>query len=93
MSPSRWHFVIQPARNSAHEIKSRQRVHKAQQIPHDNLIELKPHPLHVHHAQPQQSFADGLPAPRPFEENSVSDADDKIANDVKRNPKIEATMP
>ena len=59
---------VEPAGQPADKIKRRQRIHKPQQVAHDDLVELQPHPFHVHHAQAEQPLADGLAAPGPFQE-------------------------
>ena len=84
---------VEPASQAADKIKRRQRIHKPQQVAHDNLVELQPHPLHVHHAQAEQPLADGLAAPGPLQKNSVADADDKITDHVERDGKIPIDQP
>jgi hypothetical protein len=72
-SPSRCVRALDQRRQSAHEIKRRQHVHKTQQIANDDLAELQPQSVGVHDAQAQQPLADGLTAPAPFAKKSVAD--------------------
>ena len=72
--------ATEQARRAADKIKERQAVDKAHQIADHDLAEMQVQALRIHDAQPQHAFADGLPAPPPFEKNAVADLQDEIGD-------------
>ena len=70
--------TAEQACRAADKIKKRQAVDKAHQIADDDLAEMQVQALRIHDAQPQHAFADGLPAPPPFEKNAVADLQGEI---------------
>src|SRR5262249_35286310 len=78
------------ATQAADKIAGRQCIDEAQQVARDDLIELKPHSFGVDHSQAKKLLADGLTAPRPFAGDSVSNADNKIAECVERSRNVRA---
>src|SRR6185369_10159409 len=73
---------IEPAGQTADEIKHRQRVDEPEQVTDDDLVKLEAEAFGIDDAQAAQHFAEGLSAQAPFEGDPVTDADDKIGEDT-----------